>query len=484
MTRPLLASLAAVLLPVIAVTIATAPGLYTVDSLVQLAQARDHVYFDWNPPIMAGIWSFLIALTGAFSSLFWAQIVLFGGSLMLWAYVFWRIRLWGALAGFVALVWSPFLLNFAGVVWKDVGMACALLAAFGIVAPAHITGRGKAVAAVLSLPFVVYAAGVRYNALPATLPLLFIVFWPSRDMTPLRRISVSTTGALVAAAAIFGIVNWLSYDYLHAARQFPQQFIYLYDLAGLSVRTGNDLIPPAAKAQDFSMERLAQAYKPYSGDYLFADPPVLKAIRNAEEIAKVRRIWLHEIAGHPIIYLTHRWNIFRSLLRIGETHSYFILVDRTMTERQLQQHGETARPFSWSLRFDSVLDQSIRIVDAHTPLFRGWFWALFLATLGIAGPFLTRLSSQKPAAQISLCLSWSGLLYLLPYFFVVPASDFRYLYWCVMSASIAALINFGIAIDLMTSSSFVSRTTDRPAAGGLQIGLARSETEPAQRKGY
>ncbi len=457
MAAVLIVSFIVVSTPIVVVGVATAPGLYTYDSLVQLSQAQDRNYFDWNPPVMAAVWSFLISMTGSFSSLFWAQLCMLDCGLMLFAYVFWRSRLWGALIGLVAFSCSPFLLNFAGVVWKDVGMTFAFLIAFGVVAVAHILRRGTGFAAIVALPFVLYAVAVRYNALPAILPLFFMFIWISSNTNWPRRICLSVIGTVVAAAGVLIVVHLLVYDYLGATRQFPGQFIPLYDLAGLSVRTGTDLIPHFAKGQDFSMERLKAAYTPVTGDYLFREPSVLRASRDAVEVADVRQAWLHEIAGHPVIYLEHRWDVFCSLLRIGENRSFFIYVDRTLSETELRAHGEIPQRFAWSGATYAFIDYLVRATDKHTPAFRGWFWAAILVALSILGAVLASVSRRGPLAETSICLSCSGIFYMLPYFFVAPASDFRYLYWCVVSASLAGVIAIGMAVDHVSSLPFWAR---------------------------
>jgi hypothetical protein len=438
-----------VLLPVCVVAIATAPGLYTIDSIVQLGQARTGQYSDWHPPMMAGVWSFLIFLTGSFSSLFWAQLCLYSAGLMLWAYAFWNTRLWGALIGLVVLSWSPFLLNFAGVVWKDVEMAFSLLVAFGIVAIAHIRGRSWAIISIFALPFIVYATGARHNALPAALPLFFMMIWFSCEIPRSWRICMSVVGTIAAAAAVFGTVYWISYDYLGAKKQYPGQYIALYDLAGLSVRTNTDLIPTEAKAKDFSMERLVAAYKPFAGDFLFYEPPVLQTSRDPNTIAAVRRVWLSEILEHPVVYLTHRWDLFRSLLRIGESGPFFAFVDAADSDKALRSIGEIGEKLPWSSVASALLGSMFTFANEHTPFFMGWFWAISLLAVTLVAGFLTACSRQKPLARMSLCLSCSGILYMLPYFFVVPTSDFRYLYWCVVSTSVAGVIVFGIAAERM-----------------------------------
>jgi hypothetical protein len=51
-------------------------------------------------------------------------------------------------------------------------------------------------------------------------------------------------------------------------------------------------------------------------------------------------------------------------------------------------------------------------------------------------------------AEVAIGLSTSGLLYLLPYFFVAPGSDSRYLYWSIVAANLGTAITGAILIQV------------------------------------
>jgi VIT1/CCC1 family predicted Fe2+/Mn2+ transporter len=72
-------------------------------------------------------------------------------------------------------------------------------------------------------------------------------------------------------------------------------------------------------------------------------------------------------------------------------------------------------------------------------------------------------------AEVAIGLSASGLLYLLPYFFVAPSSDFRYLYWIIVAANLSTAIVGGILIqvtvEFLKSRESQARKEAEPDAG-------------------
>src|SRR5215831_20079259 len=112
------------------------PGLMSTDSIEQYTQAALARYNDHHPPIMALLWSWTNrVVTGPGGMLVVHLALLWGG---LWAIAesarrsglrhAWLIVPIGVL---------PWIASIAGVIWKDVGMAYALLCAGGLVALAR-----------------------------------------------------------------------------------------------------------------------------------------------------------------------------------------------------------------------------------------------------------------------------------------------------------------------------------------------------------
>ena len=101
----------------------------------------------------------------------------------------------------------------------------------------------------------------------------------------------------------------------------------------------------------------------------------------------------------------------------------------------------------------------------HTYLLFGWLWLLVLVATFVAAIVLRK----RPMADVAIGLSASGLLYLLPYFFVAPSSDFRYLYWSIVAANLSTVIMGGIlmqvTVEFLKSRESQARKEAVPEAG-------------------
>jgi hypothetical protein len=183
------------------------PGFLSWDSVNQLMQARSGSYGDWHPPFMSVTWRYIDhILSGPFGMLS-LQLDLFVSGLML--------VLGGGrdrpapiplLLTMGACLFFPPVVGILGSVWKDVLMEAALLLCFGlagIIGKEDRPARRWLLTAVLLL-LCVYAAGLRYNAILAILPLIWLVFqeYLSRRHGLLKSLVIGCIAASVLTAII------------------------------------------------------------------------------------------------------------------------------------------------------------------------------------------------------------------------------------------------------------------------------------------
>jgi hypothetical protein len=151
------------------------PGKLNPDSAGQMEQALSGHFADWHPPIMAAIWRALGAVWPGPAPMLALDVGFYW--LGVWCILDCcsGIRGWRAVA-VVAAAFHPLFLVLLGFVLKDVAMASALVAGFGILFRQREFGRpitpfvGLAVALLLA-----YAALVRANGMFAVAPILF--YW-------------------------------------------------------------------------------------------------------------------------------------------------------------------------------------------------------------------------------------------------------------------------------------------------------------------
>jgi hypothetical protein len=423
------------------------PGQVTVDSVWQLQQGRTSDYFDHHPPLMAWIWSMLDrAIPGPFGMLLvhallaWIALLLFAdGAARRGTRHAWLI---------VALGFLPPIIGIGGEIWKDVGMAAALLFATALVFRAGVTRERDAGAtrvdagihagparagiaratALLALVPLFYATVVRANAPAATGPML--VYW-ARCTWPRLPLGAAIGVAAAVLALMLGVQQAIDYGLLHAHRAHQVQYLEAFDLAAIECAGGNAVIPAAFHRTAPDVRPLCERFDPAQVDFLFnyIGAP-LTASKDPEEIEALGREWRRAIADEPWRYLAHRLRASGALLGIG-------IDDR---RRMLWM------PFSVPNAYGFVFEANAltRAIGAGVEgaramgLYNGIVW---LALAGLVVIYGVRRSRRGvPVDDVAIALAVSAIAYALPYFFVAIAPDYRYLYWTIMAAALGAML--------------------------------------------
>lgn len=410
------------------------PGYMSPDSLSQWEQGRAWVFTDAHPPLMSAIWGLLDRVyPGPFGMLLFHNLLFWGGACLYWHVCRRKTMMLGAallLFGFM-----PQVLALLSSIWKDVGMGAALFLATALL---YYAGNYRSkLALYLSCPLIFYAYSVRLNSAPAILPLaLWSAFLACRLIPSLNR------RALKRALLIPVISGVLYFLLLTAAvtttnkllaqgrEDYPVQIVLLYDLAAISKETGQSYFPAyVSDYEGFSMEKVATNYNTeWVADLIYGPQPVLITTTDAVRIAELKRHWWTAVSTHKLIYLRHRWNVFKSLTGFNTEFVYkaFLPVDNYNPRQFRQERG-------W-------LNHSLNayfFYFSNTLLFRGFFW--LLVSLGVI--YFALRSRVRGDMGAALALSLSGLLYTAGYFFYTPSSEFRYMWWTVLASIIATLLS-------------------------------------------
>ncbi|MFI9393889.1 GtrA family protein [Streptomyces bauhiniae] len=448
------------------------PGYLSADSTDQLRQALgERPTTDWHPPVLVLLWRMLLGTTGSVGAMAALQAAVLWGSLWVLALVMWRrTGSRGLSLAVLAVGLAPQVMNLTGVVWKDVHMAYALLAACAVAFTAREVPPGRSrtrwTLLVLGVLCLAYAVLVRKNAFLAVIPvfvLLVLALWPA----PGRRRWSAATGVLLAVTLGGSVAVSLATTPV-ATRQYTQ--IPLDDL--VHVLTPAQVRAAAEKAGadgDFRDRVTAAALtcrkNGAAADAYFRCYP-RDLSRGTTELSGhtdvVVRMWTQQMPKHWTGYAEYRLRVFAGLLFQG-TQSF----QNGTYPGALQRPAVTKAPND-TLRaaLQSYVTGSARDLPF---LFQGWFW------LAVAAVLALRRRWPGPYTRELRLLGTSAVLYILAYLPTAPASNYRYIYWPALAGTLGLLL---------IAAAVVTRRRAAPPEGAFARPATGAASDPSQRRAH
>lgn len=397
------------------------PGLLSPDSISMQSEARDLSFTDWHSTMMPLLWAALyrlfpgpqgmLALLLAF---YWGAVFLLAGAA---AQIERRLASAMLITGFM-----PFTINFAGTLWSDVLTATSWLICVALIFSAEIRGQPLSIIRKVATWALFLIGGLaRPNALFAAVPL-GLYLWQS------QRPPRSAKGALIALLLLAGLWlgSWtISYPVLNAKKSYPIHSIVMFDLAGISHFSGRNYLPLRWSAEE-TAKIVSSCYTPqWWNEYAWGKCSFVWQRLRDEGLwgsADLWRAWFDAVKAQPLGYLRHRSAHFWYFITTAQ--DVFHEGDSATEVRRREEDN-----FGFKLLRDYVLGMSWLIV------FRPIFW------LALACGCLIAARSCAPASRrFVTAVSLSSLVYLVTYFFVGVASDFRYAYWAVLGTSACTVV--------------------------------------------
>jgi hypothetical protein len=299
------------------------PGTFTPDSLTVCGEAFTGSISDWHTPTLAWLWSLVDLRPGV---LLLGVVTTFVAAV--YAVLATRLRAWVAVAGTYVVVLSPTTLGLLGVHGKDEWFAAAFLASLALLVTAgrQRSRRVTVLLVVAGLVMAWVAVAARKNAV---LPVggMLLVGFPWDAVGPWRPVRwwtrallrVALTGGFLMVVLLSQLV--LSSMVIHPREGFVEQATYQFDLAGMSVRTGEDLFPDGALREGTTVEDIDAFFDPRAGDgWYFAEGTPLVYPVGAAEVEELRRAWLRAIREHPFAYLGVRLEYTWALVGLSQPH--------------------------------------------------------------------------------------------------------------------------------------------------------------------
>jgi hypothetical protein len=404
------------------------PGYMSADAAFQLKQALgDKPLTDWHPPAMSLLWRGLMWLTGTAASMMVLQALVIWGSLFVIAWCVWELT--GRRAASVAvlgLAITPYVLTFVGVVWKDVQMAFAFLAATAL-AILGMKLRSKGPGArwtvfAVGLLFVVYGILVRKNAIFAALPvfaMLVLALWPK----PKRQVWLISAAALVVGLVVPSIAISAIARPKHENQISQVMLDDLLNVASVDALQSADVSPDLRRHLVRAAERcqrkdvLSNTYWDCYGEG--AHGPYT-AVAHANEI---QSLWLRQIPSHLPAYVEYRVQVFSRLL----FKTKYLYAGRVVRDNGLGLHISHPR------LEDTLSTYVLGMAEDFRWLFKGWLWL----TLGVV------LSIRPGRGLFSMpirALGISSVVYILGYLPILPVNIYRYVYWPAIAGSLGLVL--------------------------------------------
>lgn len=408
--------------------IACYPGYMTGDSLDQYRQSLSGNYTNWHPPIMALWWRCLNILSGGPQVMLAFQLVCLWVGIYLLYDVLRQNKWWLMLVSLFAF--APFVQNFSGYIIKDSQLAIVwFLSCVWMLHIAVSRRKAKVPEAVLCTLLLVYGCWIRLNALPGFIPLCFLwayTFFPaiSRGMKMVYALSFLTVTIFTQPL--------IQNNLLQAKKSYPEIKLYLHDLSGIFVATGENVFPMELYDNpQFDTAYIRQHYSVTSFDAIWWNEDDVRIIDGDE--AKINAIlskaWGKQLLAHPALYLKNRWNGLLYYLRIKNSRNHFYYNIDFIDENEFGLKVSD-NPFHrfWQAGIN---------LNGQMPYMRPWFWWL----LNICLLLFVRRFRMPAFKHAYAALTWSGVLYMLPVLFLFQVDfEFRYTYWNCIACSLAILL--------------------------------------------
>jgi len=411
------------------------PGYSTADARYVYADAMAWRFGDWQSPAMAVLWRLIDPIAPGSTSMFLLTASLYWLAFGTLALVAGRRSAWLGLATpFVALVPPAFF--FIGMVWRDVLFGVVwLLAAVLVFFAAEHEARWRALLQAVALLLVAFGVLLRPNALIAAPIIAAYVIWPMRF--DLKRVVIAFAPALILFSALVPLVY---YALLGAERQNPLHQIVVFDLGGITHFSGENQFPVAWSA-DETVLLTSKCYDPVRWDTYWHVEPCPFVMRRLERpddtifgTPRLLEAWWHAVSSHPLAYVTHRATFtWQFLARSNLVLPVWDWLD------PMAGYGQS-RYFAPLLALHETLQPTL--------LFRPGLW-----TILAFGVFLSAWPARStPAGVFAIAVTACAIVYVMSFFVLGVASDFRYAYWCVL-----ATLAGGVAATLVRCDAIANK---------------------------
>ncbi len=408
------------------------PGYMSFDSAFQYSQVVSGEWNNISPIVMVFLWTLTDAIIPGPGGLFLLfQIIALTGLIIFVAHLNWNYWL-KTVAIFLVFFW-PYNLMIMPHLWKDVGLMSFLFLALGLIQIYKQSAKNRDL--ILATVTLIVASMFRFEAVFYLLPVVFylVVLFCKHHNSNKHWLKASLFSVLFILASVTTtqLITHLS----NSKKITLWQTVALWDLARVSVKTHEMLLPEFTTGKNITINELSEVDVTWTNLHVFTKT---RAGVNAglidpyshQQNKKLFKAWLGMIQNHPLAYLAHRTEVSAHLLRIKESPEQPIDFFYTRNNRDF--------PDGHTFNNNTINSHVTTWINKHLDYFyfKGWFY-LSLQLLLLIYFLVTTNTSTKPMAT---ALSCSGVLSVLVLLFASPSAEQRYLVWLVNSTLLTSLL--------------------------------------------
>jgi hypothetical protein len=249
---------------------------------------------------------------------------------------------------------------------------------------------------------------------------LAVLLHLSADGVSLRRIAY----ALVASAALFAATLWFNHA-ISTDRTHPMQMFVLGDVAGIAHKTDAMPTVDSCHLKSTVVRRPERLDEPKFTAVAVAAQTRFQPCYDDAAWRTLIGQWLTMVVDHPLAYLRVRAEIARAQLGIDGTPGNFL-----MAGSLYDATGSGIEPAPPPSRVQEWLGARMRDLERFR-IFRPCLYAALALVASVIAAWRGRLWP--------CCIALSGLACELGLLIVAPSPEYRYSYWMVVAALIAAL---------------------------------------------
>lgn len=410
------------------------PGHMTTDSVIQLAEGRTGAQRSFNPAFMSWLLGRFDSLLSGTSLFVAFNVALLFGALAALPRLAGRTH-WLAAPALLAVIATPQVLIYQGIVWKDVFFANSAIAGMVLLALSVNSGAGRAGQLAAwggGLVLLVVAALVRQNgilALGAAALALGLAAGSRRGW----KAGLSAMGTLLGAGLVAFIAMSLAMDRLMPpaspdAAGAGLRIIQHFDLVGVVARDPKTPLEPLQSEDPQAAAKLralaAQGYNPERVDAVSNAPGLGEALWQTRE-GVVAKTWANLPTADVGDYASHRLEVFRQIfltpnllaclpVSTGVQGPELVLAELSLPARESRQDREL---YNYASRFFGTP------VLSHLP-----FALISLATMVLL------LLRGRPSDFVMAGLQAGALAFAGSFLLIALACDYRYLYFLDLAA--------------------------------------------------